>query len=255
MIGNSRWQAAAVATLLFSVSFVAVSKEVAIAAPSSTLNTEVPNTLTEQEKQQGWQLLFDGKTTEGWHPFQHRQAPSAWEVKDGVLTVNLKASGVQHGDLATNQEFENYELQFDWKSPADGNSGVFINVQEAPEHQIAWQTGPEYQLLGTAHKDNEDPAKRSGDIFGYTSPLARAKVHDNDQWNHSVIKQHNGKVEFYLNGSLTSSVDFTSTEWKDWLAQSRFKDLPHFSAMAKGHIVLQEWTSPIFFRNMKIRQL
>lgn len=252
---NTRWNRTAAAILLASFSFSTVGAENGQSAPSSAFSVLAPNTLTEQEKQQGWQLLFDGETTQGWHPFQHPGAQSAWIVRDGMLTINLKASGVQHGDLATDLEFENYELQFEWKSPANGNSGVFINVQETPEHQIAWQTGPEYQLLGTAHKDNEDPAKRSGDIFGYVSALASANVYNEAQWNQSVIRQHNGKVEFYLNGSRTASVDFSSREWKDWLAESRFKDLPQFSASTRGHIVLQEWTSPIYFRNIRIKQL
>ena len=240
--------------MMSRASWFGIAATLTLSASSFNVFGEM-NALTPAEEAQGWQLLFDGNTTNGWHPFQHPEAKSAWEVQDGVLTVNLKASDVQHGDLATDKVFENYELQFEWKSPVEGNSGVFINVQETPEHPIAWQTGPEYQLLGIAHKDNDDPAKRSGDIFGYTSPLATAKVHSDGQWNHSVIKQNNGKVEFYLNGTLTSSVDFKSSEWKNWLSQSRFKDLSQFSASSKGHIVLQEWTSPIYFRNMKVREL
>lgn len=200
-------------------------------------------------------LLFDGKTLEGWHVFQQPDALPAWVVNDGTLTLNPGASGVQHGDLATDKTFEDYILTFEWQSPENGNSGLFINVQEDPEHLIVWQTGPEYQLLGTEHADNTDVTKRAASIFGFTSAFPEANVKGNEEWNQSVIKQVDGKVEFFLNGKQTTSVDFTSEQWKARVAESRLKDYPGFSAATKGHIVLQEWTSPIVFRNMKIKAL
>ncbi|NVK54719.1 MAG: DUF1080 domain-containing protein [Alteromonadaceae bacterium] len=211
------------------------------------------NVLTEAEKEQGWMLLFDGKTTNGWHVFQNPQAKPAWEALDGKLTVNLKTSGVQHGDFATDREFENYELHFDWQITEDGNSGVFINVQESAEHPLAWQTGPEYQLLGEKHHDQANPVKQTGCIFGYAPQLTN--TNGTGKWNTSVIKQENGKVEFYLNGNLTTRVDFTSVDWKTWVSESGFNNYPAFAAKTKGHIVLQEWTSPVYFRNIKIREL
>ncbi|OFI33361.1 hypothetical protein BFC17_03615 [Alteromonas lipolytica] len=213
------------------------------------------NKLSVKEKQQGWQLLFDGKSLNGWHVFQFPEATPAWHVQAGMLTINLGASGVQHGDLATNAVYENFELSFEWQTPDNGNSGLFINVQEVPEYPASWQTGPEYQLLGPAHADNADPIKRSGEIFGFASAQEEPEVLASPHWNHSVIRQVDGKVEFYLNNKLTTQVDFNSQPWLHRVSKSRFKDQPHFATSTKGHIVLQEWTSLIFFRNMKIKQL
>lgn len=241
--------------LLFSTSFHSVAND-SNSSESSGQHLVLPhNALTAQEKANGWMLLFDGESTSGWHTYHQPDGIPSWKVENGVLSVDPGASGVQHGDLATDQEYENYELQFDWKSPESGNSGVFINVQEDADNLIAWHTGPEYQLLGTAHKDNEDATKQTGDIFGYISEQSAAKVRGDGQWNRSRIRQVNGKLEFYLNGSLTANVDFNSEAWQDWLTQSRFKDYPRFGTFTKGHIVLQEWTSPIYFRNIKIREL
>jgi len=213
------------------------------------------NVLTATEVKEGWKLLFDGKTLDGWHLFQHPDAKPSWIVQDGTITVDLRTSGVQHGDLTSDAEFENYELAFEWKTTVDGNSGVFINVQENPENQLAWQTGPEYQLLGPEHIDNKKPAKNPGCLYGYSAQLTQTSVHEQGQWNQSVIKQNNGEVAFYLNGNLTAKVDLGSQEWKDWVSQSNFKSFADFGKATKGHIVLQEWTSPVAFRNIKIKEL
>lgn len=243
-------------TLLIALGIVAGTSFTAMAEEQNGAPSEsVQNTLTDKEKSEGWSLLFDGKTTQGWHVFQQPDATPAWEVKDGMLTVDLRANKGQHGDLATNQEFDNYELKFEWKTTADGNSGVFINVQEDPEHMVAWQTGPEYQLLGASHVDFEKVVKRSGCLYGYAPQLTDTNINDVNEWNQSLIKQKDGKVEFYLNGTLTAKVDLGSEDWKSWVAQSGFKAFPDFGAATKGHFVLQEWSSPVWFRNIKVREI
>ena len=213
------------------------------------------NQLSQTEKQLGWQLLFDGETLNGWHVFQYPDTVPAWTVKGDMLTFNPAARGLQHGDLATDKVFEDFELKFEWQSPENGNSGVFINVQETPESVTPWQTGPEYQLLGVSHGDNADPVKRSGGIFGFASPLTASDFLASSGWNESVIKQQDGKVKFYLNGKLTARADFNSEQWQSQIAGSRFKDQASFGAYTKGHIVLQQWTSLIYFRNIKIKIL
>lgn len=222
----------------------------AVSASSSSLNS-----LTVREQAEGWRLLFDGSTLNGWHVFQHPDAIPAWQVENGLLSLNLGATDARHGDLATDAIYENFELAFEWLSPDNGNSGVFINVMEAPEYPTPWLTGPEYQLLGTAHIDNHDPTKRSGGVFGFALPLTASDEPAPAGWNYSVIKQLDGKVEFYLNGKLTARVDFNSEEWAQRVSQSRFKDQPAFGASSRGLIVLQAWTSRITFRNIKIKTL
>lgn len=254
MVVNIRQCVSVTLSVLLLTSFT-VSGNDKQPATSASVAVEKPNTLNEAEKNAGWTLLFDGKSTLGWHTFQQPEGTPSWKVVDGTLTVDPGASGVQHGDLATDKAYENYELKFEWKSPENGNSGVFINAQEDAEHPIAWQTGLEYQLLGVAHADNDDSAKKTGEIFGYTSQIDTTPAHGDGQWNQSLIRQTDGKVEFYLNGNLTTRVDIYSEQWKSWVATSRFKDYPAFGASAKGHIVLQEWTSTIYFRNMKLRTL
>ncbi|UWX56502.1 DUF1080 domain-containing protein [Maribacter litopenaei] len=118
------------------------SKELAI-------KNKVHNQLLDIEKEQGWKLLFDGETLNGWHLYNKPDSTgySAWEVKDGTIYCNATDESKVFGDLVTDTEFENYELEFEWQMGLRGNGGVFVNVQESPEYAATYETGSEYQLL------------------------------------------------------------------------------------------------------------
>ncbi|MCH5720765.1 DUF1080 domain-containing protein [Niabella hibiscisoli] len=157
------------------------------------------NRLTASEEAQGWKLLFDGKTLENWHAYNHGKQKSEWAVVDGTIFCD-PASADRAGDLTSDAEYENYDLVFDWKLPENGNSGVFINVLEVDTLTAAWFTGPEYQLLDSAHKDYQLPLKRAGCLYGI-SPLKNAvDMKGSGQWNHSRIVQNNGLVKFFSMG-------------------------------------------------------
>ncbi len=218
---------------------------------------QVHNQLSDSEKEQGWVLLFDGETLDGWHLYNKPDSTrfSAWEVRNGTLFCNATNENRVFGDLTTDREYEDYELVFDWKMAVRGNGGVFINVQESPQYKATYQTGPEYQLLEPTHSDTNTPLKRAGCLWGISPQRNPVEVHNTEQWNTSKITQRNGKVEFYLNGKLTAKEDFTSTAWRDKIAASRFKDTKGFGAATQGKIALQNWYFNAWFRNMKIREL
>ena len=117
---------------------------VAIAATLHAADT--PNTLTNQERAEGWKLLFDGTTTTGWRGYKKDVAPEGWQVVDGAIAL----TGKSVGDLITADEYENFEFAFEWKISPNGNSGVFYLVQEKPELKNTYNSGPEYQVI-----DNE----------------------------------------------------------------------------------------------------
>lgn len=222
---------------------------------ADTNSSDERNTLTEKEKAADWVLLFNGYSTEGWHLYNNSEAKPIWEAKEGMLACEpINGSGT-HGDLVTDKAYGNYELTFDWKTTENGNSGVFINVQESPDYIKTYHTGPEYQLLDPTHVDQAILSKRSGCLYGFAPQINDTETRPAGEWNNARIKQVDGKVEFYLNGNLTAKADFTSQEWKDMVAASGFKDFPDFGVATKGHIALQEWTSNVWFRNIKIREL
>lgn len=212
------------------------------------------NELSADEKKDGWVLLFDGTSTNGWHLYNADKKASVWEVKDGELFCNPQ-NGKEHGDLVTDEAFENFDLTFEWKMSADGNSGVFINAIERDTIPAAWFSGPEYQLLGNDHADFKTDTKRAGCLYGFSAQKTTVATKPVDEWNKSRIKQVNGKVEFYLNGTLTAEEDFKSQEWLNKVMQSGFKMFPEFGRHTKGHIVLQDWAKGVSFRNIKIRAL
>jgi hypothetical protein len=215
---------------------------------------EKNNQLTDAEKKEGWILLFDGSSTNGWHLYNRGKVPSVWIAKDGELYCDANSKREQ-GDLTSDQEYENFDLQFDWKIEKMGNSGVFIDVVEKPEIQTAWASGPEYQILEKSHPDYPDSSKRSGCMFGFGPTKNPMPPTTFGEWYHSRIKQVNGKVEFYLDGVLTVQQDFRSQEWLDAVSQTHFKNYPEFGKHTKGHIALQQWAKGISFRNIKIKQL
>lgn len=212
------------------------------------------NQLLDVEKEQGWELLFDGQTLNGWHLYNNPNAQSVWEVEDGTLHSNAKNESLTAGDLVTDKPYSNYELMLEWKVADNGNSGVFINVQELPEVPTAWQTGPEYQILGAAHMDYNVPEKRPGCLYAFLPQQNKVEIKNGD-WNKTRIKQVDGKIEFYLNGVLTATEDLSAPEWDQKIAETHLSQYPEFGKAIEGKISLQYWYFETWFRNIKIREL
>lgn len=212
------------------------------------------NQLSDTEKDEGWKLLFDGSTLDGWHVYNKGKAESAWEVVNGELKLNPDKTD-DPADLLTDGQYENFEFVFEWKIEEEGNSGVFINVVEKPEIKTAWASGPEYQLLSNSHVEVNVPLKRSGCLYNFFPQKNPAETNSSSEWNQSKIIQNGGKTQFFLNDVLTTEVDFKSQAWADTVANSGFKDYPEFGKSTKGHIALQDWAKGISFRNLKIKEL
>jgi cytochrome c len=215
-----------------------------------------PNTLTANEKADGWKLLFDGKTTAGWRGYQKKEMPPGWKVIDGVLVRNSGGEGGKGAgggdDIVTTEEFENFELSLEWKIVAGGNSGVLYHVSEEPE--TSWHYAPEVQLLdNTAHptRDARQLAGACYDLYAPSKDVTRAV----GNWNELRIKVDHNKVTHTLNGEKIVEYEIGSQDWKDRVAKSKFKDMPKFGTFAKGPICLQDHSDRIEFRNIKVRKL
>ncbi|MGR3812219.1 3-keto-disaccharide hydrolase [Jiulongibacter sp. NS-SX5] len=229
--------------------------------PSADEETQTENklnTLSEKELNDGWQLLFNGKDTNGWHLYNAGDTASAWVVTDaGELFCKPDTFEVAHGDLLTDQSFENYELLFDWKISEAGNSGVFINVQEEEKYPTAWTTGPEYQLLdnlGIHAEYLEDSTRWAACLYGFKPNLNTVEHKPAGEWNQGRIIQQDGVVEFYLNGVKTAEQDLKTDEWRKMIAATGFQHFQGFGAFTSGHIALQDWAKGVWFRNIKIKE-
>ncbi len=217
------------------------------------------NTLTAKEKKQGWKLLFDGKTLNGWHNFNSDKIGEAWQVVDGAIHLNKKQQeGFQvkgGGDIVTADEFENFELSLEWKIAPCGNSGIIFNVTESKDYQYVWQTGPEMQVLdNTCHPDAKIEKHRAGNLYDLIqSP--KESVKPAKEWNVAVIKLNKGHLQLFLNGVLQVDTHMFTPEWEAMIKGSKFKDMPGFGKSKKGHISLQDHGDLVWYKNIKIREL
>ncbi|MCU0397765.1 MAG: DUF1080 domain-containing protein [Cyclobacteriaceae bacterium] len=237
---------------LFMISCQTKKQETPI--EESTEPVSMNNTLTEAQKAEGWQLLFDGQTTSGWRNFNSTTIGSAWVVDDEALHLN-NSSEEGRGDIITDAEFENFELSLEWKIDSCGNSGIMFNVVEDPKYQYVWLTGPEMQVLDNdCHPDAKIIKHRAGDLYDLIS-CSTETVKPAGEWNQVRIVSQNGSYQFWLNG--TNVVNFTmhTPEWDALVAGSKFKEMPDFGKATKGRISLQDHGDKVWYRNIMIKPL
>jgi len=209
---------------------------------------EPQNFLTADEQTAGWQLLFDGKTTAGWHGYRKDHMPDGWAVKDDCLVRVGPA-----GDIATDEQFDNFELKLEWRICPAGNSGIFFRVNE--KHDWPFFTGPEFQVLDNAeHADGRNPLTSAGSNYGLHAPL-RDVTEPIGLFNEARIVVDGPHVEHWLNGVKIVEYELWTDAWKALVAGSKFKAWPDYGLMKKGHIVLQDHGDQVWYRNIKIRPL
>ncbi len=217
------------------------------------------NSLTADQRKAGWRLLFDGKSTRGWRNYGSQAIGSAWRVVDGTLHLDpAEKDGWQTrngGDIITDATYEHYELYLEWKLAPGGNSGLIYGVVERPEFEHTWQTGTEYQLLDNpAHPDGAIKTHRAGDLYDLI-PSRFVAVNAGGEWNRTRLVVNKGRVEHWLNGYKVVEYDRNHESWQSLIANSKFKDMPGFAKTLKGHIALQDHGDPVWFRNIRIREL
>ena len=218
------------------------------------------NTLSSQEKEQGWRLLFDGKSTQGWHSYGYGSVGKAWNIVDGSLHLDVANKkdwpANESKDILTNDEYDNFHLKADWKLAKKGNSGIIFYVHEdKKKYPNTYETGPEMQVLDNAgHSDAKIPKHRAGDLYDLISSSSEP-VKPAEEWNHAEIMCKNGKLDFYLNGVDIVSTQLWNDNWKKLIANSKFKSMPDFGTFKKGKIALQEHGEEVWFKNIKIRKL
>lgn len=222
--------------------------------------TQPLNTLSEAEKAAGWELLFDGKTTNGWRNFRKETIGSAWKVDDNALALT-KAQGndgwqvKDGGDIITDKAYENYELTIEWKIQNCGNSGIIFNVFEDENFDYVWQTGPEMQVLDNlCHPDSRIRTHRASDLYDMIE-CNRVTVKPAGAWNQARLVINNGKAEHWLNGRKVVEYEMFTKEWEAMIAKSKFKDMKGFGTYKKGHISLQDHGDLVWYRNIKIMEL
>jgi hypothetical protein len=214
----------------------------------SVSSTSQHNTLSEMEKEDGWELLFDGKSTKGWHAYLGSDS-LGWEVRDGKLMTLGK-----QGDIVTDQDFEDFELLVEWKIEEQGNSGIFYHVVEQSEYPRMHESGPEFQIIDDQNYPQELMENQKTGANSDVKAASVAASNPPGSWNQTRIRVDGGKVVFWLNGQQINDYDMESAEWQELVAKSKFAPMD-YAKVRRGKIGLQDHGGPVAFRNIKIRKL
>ncbi|MCR9198111.1 MAG: PQQ-dependent sugar dehydrogenase [Planctomycetaceae bacterium] len=232
---------------------------------SGSAAAEVPvNGLTPAEKLGGWELLFDGRSMEGWRNYQKQEMGDGWAVSEGAIHWKKKKAG----DIITKEQFENFELSLEYRISKGGNSGLMFHVLETEARP--WQTGPEVQIQDNV--DGHDPQK-AGWLYQLYKPVkprwaARAEqqagidLPDIDdatrpagEWNQLYLRISPRLCQVAVNGVAYYTFRKGDAEWDKRVAASKFAKFAAFGKATKGHICLQDHGNPVSFRNIKVRRL
>ena len=218
----------------------------------------LPNNLSDVERKQGWQLLWDGTSTSGWRSAKENAFPTrGWRIKDGELT----ATGGGGGDIVTDQTFGAFELQLDFQLTPGANSGIKYYADDYGTGEIV---GLEYQLLDDErHADAKQGKDGNRTLASLYDIQPRGRLMTNlgiapkvGEWQHArIVARADGNIEHWLNGVMVLSFKRGSEDFRRRVAESKFKSIKEFGEMERGRILLQDHGDEVHFRSIKIRAL
>jgi len=228
-------------------------------SPLTPLTTK--NKLTIDEKKNGWELLWDGKTTDGWRGAKLDEFPEqGWQIENGELTV-LASGGAEAaagGDIVTTELYSDFELQVDFKITKGANSGIKYYVDTDLNKGPGSSIGLEFQILDDEnHPDaklgNHDGSRTIASLYDLIEADPTKLVNPIGEWNSAYIISKNNHVEHWLNGVKVLEYERKSPEYLRLVSESKYTDWPNFGEAEKGHILLQDHGNRVSFRNIKIK--
>lgn len=219
------------------------------------------NQLTSDERNNGWELLWDGETTNGWRGARLDKFPEkGWEIEDGILTVLASGGGESEagGDIVTKELYGDFELKVDFKITEGANSGIKYFVDTDLNKGPGSSIGLEYQILDDErHPDaklgNHEGSRTMASLYDLIQTNPDKPVNPVGEWNTARIVSKGNTVEHWLNGEKVLEYERKSEEYRKLVAESKYVDWPNFGEADEGHILLQDHGNKVSFKNIKIK--
>lgn len=225
----------------------------------------------------GYIVLFDGKSFDGWRGYGKDAVPARWVIEDECIKFNGSGTGegqtAEGGDLIFAHKFKNFELLFDWKVSKGGNSGVFYLAQEVTtkkDGETIWEpiyiSSPEYQLLDNAnHPDarlGKDGNRQSASLYDMI-PAKPQNQKPFGEWNTAMIMSYKGTIVHGQNGENVLEYHLWTQQWTDMLQASKFSKEAWPLAFEllnncggdnhEGYIGFQDHGDDIWIKNVRIK--
>ncbi|MDE0471804.1 MAG: DUF1080 domain-containing protein [Ekhidna sp.] len=234
-------------------------------AEESVVEKMMINTLTEEEKADGWMLLFDGSTSDGWRGYKKDSFPKAWEIIDGSIHIQGSGRGelgnTEGGDIIYEvRKFGDFHLKLEWMVDSAANSGIFYRGQEAAGYDYIWQTSPEMQVLDNEnHPDankGKDGNRQSGSLYDLI-PANPQNAKPFREWNQVEVLAVGNSIKHIQNGDTVVSYVIGSEELTALIADSKWSGINENwgNIASEGFIGLQDHGDDVWFRNIKIKEL
>lgn len=232
-------------------------------ASSAPVFSRLVNKLTPEEMEEGWKLLFDGKSNDGWRGAYKEKFPDhGWVIADGSMTV-LQSDGAESqngGDIVTMDQYSDFDIQLEFKITRGANSGIKYFVTEAEAGNTMSAIGLEYQILDDqVHPDaklgSHEGSRTLASLYDLIAASDSKRFYGVGVWNSARIVSNGRHVEHYLNGIKVLEYERGSEAFRKLVSESKYKVWNNFGEAAEGHILLQDHGNEVSFRSIKIMEL
>lgn len=202
----------------------------------------------------GWEVLFDGTSTDAFRGWKSKTFPEkGWVIDGDALHIQADSKA---GDIVTKKEYASFDLRFEWKVAKGSNSGVIYRCVEHDDVRLSFMSGPEYQILeDDNHQNGKNPKTTAASLYAHYAPNDKKTLKAIGEWNTGRIVVNGSKVEHWLNGEVVVAYDLDSEAFKKISQSTHYKQWPQFAKEKKGHIAFQDHTDDVWFRNIKIKEL
>jgi hypothetical protein len=222
---------------------------------------QIANTISELEASEGWELLWDGKTTNGWRGAKLDEFPEkGWVIEDGILKV-LKGDGGEStngGDIVTTKPYKNFMLKVDFRITEGANSGIKYFVDTNLNKGEGSAIGCEFQILDDRNHPDAKLGINGNRTLGSLYDLIAApedKPFRSGFFNTAMVVVQGNHVEHWLNGVKIVEYERNTEEWNALVQTSKYKDWPNFGNAEEGLLLLQDHGDEVWFQNIKIKVL